>query len=68
MKIYKHYFRSGKLMRTARIIKQNEWYVFETSECIGENAPKPYEININMPRFRTESEATHWIENNNEWQ
>lgn len=67
MKIYKHYFKSGKLMRTARIIKLYEWYVFETSECVGKNAPEPYVININMPRMRTETEAIHWIENNKEW-
>lgn len=65
MKIYKKYFKSGKLKLTARICRlPSGRYGFETS-LLGE---KPYEININMPYMNTKSEAEIWIENNAEWE
>ncbi len=65
MKTYKKYFKSGKLMQIARIIYLKIGkYAFETS-ALGKDA---YELNINMPMFNTEAEASQWIENNTEWQ
>lgn len=65
MKIYKKYNKNGKLIQTAKIVPlPGGRYSFETSLF----GVKPYEINMNMPIMNTESEASQWIENSNEWQ
>lgn len=62
--IYKKYFKSGKLMQTAKLVKlETGRYSFETSLF----GTEPYFPNVNMPIFNSEEEAKSWIENSYEW-
>ena len=55
---------NGKVVFTARIYKfLTGRYGFETS--VNE---KPFEVNMNMPMFKSENDAINWIENNSEWE
>ena len=64
-RIYKKYFKSGKLMQTAKVVKMiTGRYSFETSLF----GTEPYVLNINMPILNSKKEAETWIKNSNEWQ
>ncbi|SHI21956.1 hypothetical protein SAMN02745823_03524 [Sporobacter termitidis DSM 10068] len=63
MKIYNK-IKYGMVVQTATLhhMPSGRW-AFATS-LFGE---KPYEINMNMPIFDTENEATGWIDKQAEW-
>ena len=64
MKTYKR--TSGKqVLQAARIRELGiGGYAFETS-LFGE---KPFELNVNMPTFKTERKAEIWIEKQPNWE
>ena len=64
MKIYARQF-NGKVIQTAKIKELGiGGYAFETS-LFGD---KPYELNVNMPTFKTQSMAENWMAKSEQWE
>ena len=64
MKQYARYI-GDKLVQTAKIqLLGIGKYAFETS-LFGD---KPYELNMNMPLFDTEEQASKWINDTGKWE